>query len=73
MQRQMMQELEREPTVDELAEKVDMTPARVREILRISLDPLCRSTLRSGTRTTASWATSSRISTPRPRPTWPRG
>ena len=40
VQRQMMQELEREPTVDELAEKVDMTPARVREILRISLDPL---------------------------------
>jgi RNA polymerase primary sigma factor len=40
IQRQMMQELERDPTVDELAEKVDMTPARVREILRISLDPL---------------------------------
>ena len=40
MQRQMMQELEREPTVDELADRVDMTPARVREILRISQDPL---------------------------------
>ena len=40
MQRQMVQELEREPTVDELAEKVDMTPTRVREILRISQDPL---------------------------------
>ena len=40
IQRQMLQELEREPTVDELAEKVDMTPARVREILRISQDPL---------------------------------
>jgi RNA polymerase primary sigma factor len=39
-QRQMVQELEREPTVDELAEKVDMTPTRVREILRISQDPL---------------------------------
>ena len=40
MQRQMVQELERDPTVDELAEKVDMTPTRVREILRISQDPL---------------------------------
>jgi RNA polymerase primary sigma factor len=38
--RQMVQELEREPTVEELAEKVDMTPARVREIMRISQDPL---------------------------------
>ena len=40
VQRQMMQELEREPTIDELAEKVDMTPQRVREIQRISQDPL---------------------------------
>jgi RNA polymerase primary sigma factor len=40
VQRQMMQELEREPTVDELALKVDMSPARVREIHRISQDPL---------------------------------
>ncbi len=40
VQRQMLQELEREPTVEELAEKVDITPARVREIMRISQDPL---------------------------------
>jgi RNA polymerase primary sigma factor len=40
VQRQMLQELEREPTVEELAEKVDMSPARVREIMRISQDPL---------------------------------
>ncbi len=40
IQRQMMQELEREPTVDELAHKVDMTADRVREIMRISQDPL---------------------------------
>ncbi len=40
IQRQMLQEIEREPTVEELAEKVDMTPQRVREILRISQDPL---------------------------------
>jgi RNA polymerase primary sigma factor len=40
MQREMIQELEREPTVDELAVEVDMTAERVREILRISQDPL---------------------------------
>jgi RNA polymerase primary sigma factor len=40
VQRQMMQDLEREPSIDELAEKVDMTPERVREIMRISQDPL---------------------------------
>ena len=40
MRRQMHQELEREPTVEELAEKVGMTPQRVREIQRYSLDPL---------------------------------
>ncbi|MBA2495789.1 MAG: RNA polymerase sigma factor RpoD [Acidimicrobiia bacterium] len=39
-QRTMLQELEREPTIDELADKVDLTPARVREILRIGQDPL---------------------------------
>ncbi|MCP3853863.1 MAG: RNA polymerase sigma factor RpoD [Actinomycetia bacterium] len=40
VQRQMMQDLEREPTIDELADEVDMTPTRVREILLISLDPV---------------------------------
>src|SRR4051812_15054529 len=40
VQRQMLQELEREPTVEELAEKVGITEARVREIMRISQDPL---------------------------------
>ncbi|HUF33462.1 MAG TPA: RNA polymerase sigma factor RpoD [Acidimicrobiales bacterium] len=40
VQREMHQQLEREPTVEELAAKVDMTPARVREIHRFSLDPL---------------------------------
>ena len=40
IQRQMVQELERDPTIDELAAKVDMTPDRVREIMRISQDPL---------------------------------
>ena len=40
VQRQVVQELEREPTVDELAEAVGMSADRVREIQRISLDPL---------------------------------
>ena len=40
MQRQMHQELEREPTLDELAERCGLHPDRIREILRISLDPL---------------------------------
>jgi RNA polymerase primary sigma factor len=40
LQRQLSQELEREPTVEELAEKADLTPAKVRDIMRISQDPL---------------------------------
>ncbi len=39
-QRQMHQELEREPTIEELADRCAMTPDRIREILRISQDPL---------------------------------
>ncbi len=39
-QRQLLQELERDPTIEEIADKVSMTPARVREILRIAQDPL---------------------------------
>jgi RNA polymerase primary sigma factor len=39
-QRQMAQDLEREPTIEELASKCDMAESRVREILRISQDPL---------------------------------
>jgi RNA polymerase primary sigma factor len=40
IQRAMLMELEREPTVEELAERADLTPERVREIQRISMDPL---------------------------------
>ena len=38
--RQMHQELEREPTVDELAAKLQMEPDKVRDLLRLALDPL---------------------------------
>ncbi len=38
--RSMHQELEREPTIEEIAARVQLEPHRVRELLRISLDPL---------------------------------
>jgi RNA polymerase primary sigma factor len=40
VQRQLAQELEREPTIDEISDKVGLTPDRVREIQRIAQDPL---------------------------------
>jgi RNA polymerase primary sigma factor len=40
VRRQLQQELEREPTVDELAAKLELEPERVRDLLRYSLDPL---------------------------------
>jgi RNA polymerase primary sigma factor len=40
VQRQMLQELGREPTVEEVAVKVEMTPDRVREIHRIGQEPV---------------------------------
>jgi RNA polymerase primary sigma factor len=40
MQRQLLQDLEREPTPEEIGAKIDMSPDRVREILRIGQDPL---------------------------------
>ena len=40
IQRTLAQELEREPTIDEIADKTAMTAERVREILRIAQDPL---------------------------------
>ncbi len=40
VQRQMHQELEREPTVDELCERTGLTHERIREILRIAQDPM---------------------------------
>ena len=40
MQRLLLQEIGREPTVEEVAEKVGMLPARVREIQRIAQEPV---------------------------------
>jgi RNA polymerase primary sigma factor len=39
-ERQVLQELGREPTLDELAERLRMSPARVREIHRIAQEPI---------------------------------
>ncbi|MDQ2825834.1 MAG: RNA polymerase sigma factor RpoD [Actinomycetota bacterium] len=40
MQRALLQEMGREPTVDEVAAKVNMAPAKVREIQRIAQEPV---------------------------------
>lgn len=40
VQRQLVQELGREPDVKELAEKMDLPPEKIREIQRISQDPV---------------------------------
>ena len=38
--RQLLQEFGREPTTDEIAEKIGMTPEKVREIMKIAQDPV---------------------------------
>ncbi len=38
--RQLLQELGREPTIEEVAEKMEVTPERVREIRKISQEPV---------------------------------
>ncbi|WP_211329326.1 RNA polymerase sigma factor RpoD [Ammoniphilus oxalaticus] len=38
--RQLLQELGREPSPEEIAEKMDLTPERVREILKIAQEPV---------------------------------
>ncbi|EGL83428.1 putative RNA polymerase, sigma 70 family subunit [Caldalkalibacillus thermarum TA2.A1] len=39
VQRQLLQDLGREPTPEEIAEKMDFTPEKVREILKIAQEP----------------------------------
>ncbi len=38
--RQLLQEFGREPTIDEIAQKLDFPPERVREIMKIAQDPV---------------------------------
>jgi RNA polymerase primary sigma factor len=40
LQRTMQQELRREPTTEELAERMELTPAKVRRVLRIAQEPI---------------------------------
>lgn len=40
VQRQLLQDLGREPTPEEIAEDMDMTPEKVREILKIAQEPV---------------------------------
>ncbi|MGI9538787.1 MAG: RNA polymerase sigma factor RpoD [Miltoncostaeaceae bacterium] len=40
VQRQLLQDLGREPTVDELAHELEMTPERVREIRKVAREPI---------------------------------
>ncbi len=40
IQRQLVQELGREPTADEVAKQMKMSPEKVREIMKIALDPV---------------------------------
>jgi RNA polymerase primary sigma factor len=40
VQRQLLQDLGREPTIDELAEELEVTPERVREIQKVAQEPV---------------------------------
>jgi RNA polymerase primary sigma factor len=40
IQRQLLQDLNREPTPEEIAEEMDVTPDKVREILKVSQEPV---------------------------------
>lgn len=40
VQRQLLQKFEREPTINEIAENMNITPDRVREIMKISQEPI---------------------------------
>lgn len=40
IQRQLMQDLNREPTADEIATQMEMTPEKVREIQKVSMEPV---------------------------------
>lgn len=69
--RQLVQELGREPTAEEIAEKMDIPVERVREIRKISQDPVSLET-RSERKRTAILGISSRMSMWQFRQTRPR-
>jgi RNA polymerase primary sigma factor len=63
--RQLVQELGRDPTTEEIAEELGVSPRKVEQIMRVS-SARCRSRCRSARKRTATWATSSRTRTPMP-------
>ena len=63
-QRALMQELGREPTIQEVAVEMEMEPDRITELRRIALDPVSLETQAGGQTTTRRWPTSSRTTTP---------
>ena len=58
--RQLLQELGREPTPEEIAEEMSMPVERVREILKISQEPVSLETP-IGEEEDSTWAISSRM------------
>jgi len=67
--RRLLQELGREPADEEIAEEMGITPEKVREITKVSQDPVSLETPSVRRRTPTS-ATSSRTRKP-PRPAMP--
>jgi RNA polymerase sigma factor (sigma-70 family) len=76
-QRQLLQELGREPTIDEVAQRVELPMERVREILRINQDTvsleqpsatrmtsICRTSSKTGERSSPTTRQRARSSTP---------
>ncbi len=61
--RQMLHEIGREPTPEELAEKLQMPLEKVRKVMKIAKEPISASKRPSATRKTASLAISSRTRT----------
>ena len=66
--RRLVQEYGREPTSEEIGSGMDVTPERVREILKISQEPVSLETP-SGEKRTATSETSSRTAAPSLPPT----
>ncbi len=70
VERQLVQQLGREPTPEEIAAELETTVREVRDVLRMALSSRSRLRSRSATRTSPSWATSSRTRRPSRRSSW---
>ena len=70
MHRQMLGRLGREPTIDELAREMDLTPSKVRELQHFAVEPLWLDQPLVSPAPSRAWVRSSR--TPAPSPRWRR-